>query len=111
GEDQRERPARRELGGRHAVRDELRVDAALAHAARDELGILAAEVDDENGALLCGRVGKLDDERVGHQRLALRAALATNRAPRVRSGEVRSKAGGGMGWPQRRRAARPRSVI
>jgi hypothetical protein len=34
------------------VRDELRVDAALADAARDQLGVLAAEVDDEDRAFL-----------------------------------------------------------
>jgi hypothetical protein len=35
--------------------DKLRVDAALADAARDQLGILSAEVDDEDGALFgCG---------------------------------------------------------
>jgi hypothetical protein len=31
---------------------ELRVDPALAHAPRDELRVLAAEVDDEDGAVL-----------------------------------------------------------
>ena len=54
-------PARRErisaaglrrahLLGRRAVRDELRVDARLAHAARDQLRVLAAEVDDQHRA-------------------------------------------------------------
>jgi len=32
--------------------DKLRVDTALAHAAGDQLRVLAAEVDDEDGALL-----------------------------------------------------------
>jgi hypothetical protein len=34
--------------------DELRVDAALAHASRDQLCVLAAEVEDEDRALLRG---------------------------------------------------------
>jgi hypothetical protein len=45
------------------MRDELRVDAALADAARDQLRVLATAVDDEDGALL-GRLlrnGKGDD--------------------------------------------------
>ncbi len=33
----------------HGVGDDLRVDVGLAHAARDQLGILRAEVDDEDG--------------------------------------------------------------
>jgi hypothetical protein len=33
------------------VRDELRVDARLPDAARDQLRVLAAEVDDEDGTL------------------------------------------------------------
>jgi hypothetical protein len=32
--------------------DELGVDAALPHAPRDQLRVLSAEVEDENGALL-----------------------------------------------------------
>jgi hypothetical protein len=37
------------------VVDELRVDAALADAPGDQLRVLAAEVDDEDGALFgCG---------------------------------------------------------
>ena len=34
------------------MRDELRVDPRLANAARDQLRVLAAEVDDEHGPLL-----------------------------------------------------------
>jgi hypothetical protein len=43
------------------VRDELGVDPRLADAARDQLRVLAAEVDDEDGALLGRRLGKRDD--------------------------------------------------
>ena len=35
---------------RHGVRDDLGVDAGFAHAAGDELGVLGAEVDDEDRA-------------------------------------------------------------
>jgi hypothetical protein len=41
--------------------DELRIDAALPDTARDQLRVLAAEVDDEDGALLGRRLGKRDD--------------------------------------------------
>ena len=57
GEDQRERIARAHLGRRDAVADELRVDAGLAHAARDQLAVLAAEVEHEHRPLLGRRVG------------------------------------------------------
>ena len=54
---------------RDVVRDELGVDAALAHAARDQLRVLAAEVDDEDWALL--RRGFLQRQRddLAHQNL------------------------------------------
>jgi hypothetical protein len=47
------------------VADELGVDAALADAARDQLRVLAAEVDDEDGPLLELRLRRreLDDLR------------------------------------------------
>src|SRR5207245_638154 len=47
-EDERSRVAAPDLLGARAVRDELRVDARLAHAPRDQLRVLAAEVDDED---------------------------------------------------------------
>src|SRR5207253_5737379 len=34
--------------GRRVVRDELAIDVVLAHAPRDELGVLRAEVDDRS---------------------------------------------------------------
>ena len=34
------------------MRDDLAVDAGLAHAAGDELRVLRAEVDDQHGALI-----------------------------------------------------------
>ena len=46
----------RDLGGGDGVRHDLAVDAGLAHAARDELRVLRAEVDDEHGSLLGGSV-------------------------------------------------------
>jgi hypothetical protein len=36
--------------------DDLRIDARLAHAARDELRHLAAEIDDEDADLACHAV-------------------------------------------------------
>ena len=55
GEDQRSGVARGDLRGRQPVPDELRVDARLAHTPRDQLAVLPAEVDDEDGAFFrCG---------------------------------------------------------
>ena len=53
---QRERIPRPELLGRDAVRDELRVDAALPHPARDQLRVLAAAVQNEHRPLFGGRL-------------------------------------------------------
>ena len=52
GEDQRERIPGAHLGRRDAMADDLRVDARLAHPARDQLAVLAAEVEHEHRALL-----------------------------------------------------------
>ena len=46
-----DRVLRRDLGRGGRVRHDLAVDARLAHAARDQLRVLRAEVDDEDGAL------------------------------------------------------------
>jgi hypothetical protein len=46
------------------VRDELRVDAALADAARNQLRVLAAAVDDEDRALLRSGLRKVNDLRL-----------------------------------------------
>jgi len=58
------RPAGAHGRRRDGVRDELGVDARLPDAARDQLRVLAAEVDDEDGALLRGGFRKRDDVRV-----------------------------------------------
>ena len=50
GQDDRARAAPFELLVRRVEREQLRVDIELAHAARDELGELAAEVEDDDGA-------------------------------------------------------------
>ena len=50
-EDDRARTAPFELGVRCVEREQLRVDIELAHAAGDELSELAAEVEDDDGAL------------------------------------------------------------
>ena len=51
----------RTASGEIVCADELRVDAALAHAARDQLRVLAAEVDHQHRPVLHGR--ELDDVR------------------------------------------------
>ena len=68
-QDERERVARTNPLRRDVMRNELGVDAALAHAARDQLRVLAAEVDDEDRALL--RRGFLQRQRddLAHQNL------------------------------------------
>ena len=60
-EDERVRVPRAYLLGRHGVGHELRVDAALAHAPRDQLRVLPAEVDDEHRALLGPRLREVQD--------------------------------------------------
>ena len=75
-EDDAHRVLRRDLGGGCRVRDDLAVDARLAHAARDQLRVLRAEVDDEHGALrrlgLLGHRWCLRRDRVGQGRVARR---------------------------------------
>jgi hypothetical protein len=66
-EDERERLTRADLVGAEPVRDELGVDARLAHSARDQLAVLPSEVEHQHGALPCGRLGrrKGDDLSLG----------------------------------------------
>ena len=49
GQDQRRRPPRGDLGGRDAVGHDLGVHVQLADPPGDQLGVLGAEVDDEDG--------------------------------------------------------------
>jgi len=56
GEDQRMRVAGANLSRGDVVRDELGEDTAVAHAAGDQLCVLAAEVEDEHRPLL--RLGR-----------------------------------------------------
>ena len=51
-EDQRGRVPRAQRRRRRPVADELRVDPGLAHTTRDQLRVLAAEIDDEDGPVL-----------------------------------------------------------
>ena len=60
-ENKRERVLRTNGLGRDRVADELRVDAALAHAARDQLRVLPAEIQNQHRPLF-GR-GFLGRER------------------------------------------------
>ena len=55
GQDHAARLHRRERGGRVLERHDLGIDPLLAHAPRDQLGHLGAEIDDEN--LVVGRLG------------------------------------------------------
>ena len=48
GQDDRGRVLGQHLGDRHVVRHDLGVDVGLADPARDQLGVLGAEVDDEH---------------------------------------------------------------
>ena len=57
-EDERQRPPRADLLGAQPVRDELGVDARLAHPPGDQLAVLAPEVQDEHRALLGGGLGR-----------------------------------------------------
>ena len=66
GEDERQRAPRRDRRRRRGVVDELRVDAALAHAPGDQLRVLAAEVDDEDGTLLGRRLGDGERDDLAH---------------------------------------------
>ena len=58
----------RDLRCRQAMSDELRVHASLAHAPRDQLAVLAAEVDDEDGAFLGQCLGRRERDDLRHQR-------------------------------------------
>ncbi len=69
GEDQRCGVPTRDLRSRQAVPDELRVDTRLADASGDELAVLPAEVDDEDGALLRCGLGRRERDDLRHQRL------------------------------------------
>ena len=66
GQDDRCRVFGGHLGGVQAVRDDLGVDAQLAHPARDQLRVLGAEIDDEDGLAVLGsdQVGSGFDARV-----------------------------------------------
>ncbi len=59
GQDDRRRLLGQHLGDRHLVRNDLAVDVGLAHAARDQLGVLRAEVDDEDERGLRRVAGRL----------------------------------------------------
>ena len=54
-EDDRDGPPGQHLRHRHRVRDDLAVDARLADPPGDQLGVLRAEVDDEDRRVEPGR--------------------------------------------------------
>ena len=65
-EDDRVRVARADRLGRDRVPHELGIDAALAHAARDQLRVLAAEVEHEHRALLRELLGRAQCDDLTH---------------------------------------------
>ena len=65
-EDERKRPPGGDRRRRGRVVDELRVDAALPDAPRDQLRVLAAEVDDEDGALFRRRLLERERDDLAH---------------------------------------------
>ena len=80
-----------DLGSRDRVRHDLAVDAGLAHAARDQLGVLGAEVDDEHGMRLGCDAGRACR---GPGRIAGRACRGPGR-----DGHAVAPAGVGAGVP------------
>ena len=66
GQNQRRRVAGRELRSGEPMPHELRVHPRFAHAPRDELAVLAAEIDDEDGALLGRGCGRRERDDLGH---------------------------------------------
>ena len=56
------------------MRHELRVDAALAHAPRDQLRVLAAEVEDENRPLFRPRLADRKANDLAHYPIPIRCA-------------------------------------
>ena len=65
GEDERDRVPSPDLFCAEPVRDELRVDTRLADASRDQLAVLAAEVEDEDGALRPARLRAGERKNLG----------------------------------------------
>ena len=68
-EDERCRVACRDLRRSQPVPDELRVDPRLAHAPRDQLAVLPAEIDDEDRPLFRRGLGRRERDDLRHQRL------------------------------------------
>ena len=68
-EDERCGVARRDLRRREPVPHELRVDPRLAHAPRDQLAVLPAEIDDEDRAVFRRGLGRRERDDLRHQRL------------------------------------------
>jgi len=66
GKHERKRVARPDVLSADAVADQLRVDAALAYAPRDQLRVLAPKVDDEDGAFLPRRLADRERDYLAH---------------------------------------------
>ncbi len=72
GEHERSGVPSGDLGGRQAMAHELRVDARLANAPRDQLAVLASEINHEDRPLLRSGLGDRKRDRLcrfglGHQ--------------------------------------------
>ncbi len=92
GQDDRGRVPLEHLPHRHGVRDDLAVDPRLADAPGDELGVLRAEVDDEDG--------RVDSRRVfGHGRRGPRGGAGRARGTARRPvSQVAAAARAPSGW-------------
>jgi len=77
-ENERQRVARTERLRCDRVRDELRVDTALAHAPRDQLGVLATTVQNEHRPLFCGRLGGRERDDFAHQPIPIFCACCSD---------------------------------
>ena len=94
GQDQSLRRAPRDLLGAHVGRQQLREDAALADPARDQLRVLATEVDDQHlvarrlpAPVLAGSARAAEASACGHA-LRIDECRLCRRSPSRRPGRV-----------------------
>ena len=74
------------------VRDQLAVDVVLAHAPRNELAVLRAEVDDRDGVAIGGSRGRRSAIAAPIQLLATACASAISRyVPTSTSSDVATR--------------------
>ena len=80
-QDDRLRVLRQHLRDRHRVRDDLGVDPGLADPAGDELGVLRAEVDDEDQVVFGAQAQDLSGLRTDGQSIGRRFSRRTRVTP------------------------------